>query len=111
MARAFYRIVTAPTVEELDLDDFKSAKALGAPPPRHAANLPLWDGLSVFATEAQARAKAHDFPGHGAYIARLEIPDDVPMRIERTIKNSRGHHTIWGGPAELLRCVVSVVPV
>jgi hypothetical protein len=108
MPRVFYRIThQPPTVENM-----KSAKDLGDPPPRSPSRLPLWDGVSVYATETQARNKARDFPGIGNYIATLQIPDDASWRIQRTIPNSRGHHTIWGAtPAELLACVVSVVPV
>lgn len=106
--RPFHRITqTDPPTR----DDFTSDAAQGIEPPDddpvHAS---LHDGISVFATEQQARKKAQAFPFLGSFIARLEIPDDAPVRIERTL-SSRGHHTMWGNPDDLRRYVVSVVPV
>ena len=107
--RVFYRVVRSdpPT-----LADFTSNRALGRvlrdPNPERQR---LWDGISVNATEAQARNRATDYPAMGRWVARLEIPDDAPVRAEPTLPNSRGHHTLWGDPAALLRCVAGVVPV
>ena len=107
--RVFYRVVRSnpPT-----LVDLTSNRALGRvlrdPNPERQR---LWDGISVSATEAQARNRAIDYPAMGRWIARLEIPDGAPISAERTLPNSRGHHTLWGEPAELLRCVADVVPV
>lgn len=107
--RIVYRIVrTNPPT----LSDFTSNAARGLPIRDDSPETRrLWDGISVYATEAQARNKARQFPYLGQYIARLEIPTQAPVRIERTIMNSRGHHTLWGHPAELLRHVVTVLPI
>ena len=108
MALVFYRTVrTAPPT----LDDFTSLMAKGilvktADP----AALRLHSGISVNATEQQARNRAHDMPWLGAFIARLEVPEGSMIRSERTLR-TRGHHTLWGPPAELLGCVVDVFPV
>ena len=103
----FYRIVeTNPPL----LEDFLSDAAQGRPP-RSETHRHLWDGISVYATAQQARNKAQDYPFLGQFIARLDIPDQAPVRIERTLRRSRGHHTLWGDPAYLLRCVVAVIPV
>ena len=104
--RTFYRITANPPT----LTDFTSAIARGRPSPRDPEARRLFDGISVFATEGQARRKALDYPILGDHVARIELPDDSSVRIERTT-TSRGHHTIWGEPALLLSCVVSVVPV
>jgi hypothetical protein len=68
------------------------------------------EGVSVFATIRQARRNARSFPGHGGYIAELAIPDDAPVTVEHTGRQP-GHHTLWGEPNVLLRCVLTVVPV
>jgi hypothetical protein len=107
--RTVYRIVrTDPPT----LADFTSNATKGLPVRDDAPEARrLWDGLSVYATEAQARNKARQFPYLGRYVARLDIPQGTPIRIERTIPHSRGHHTLWGEPALLLRAVVAVVTV
>lgn len=71
----------------------------------------LANGLSVYATLTQARNKATAYLRLGQYVAALELPTGGPIRRERTLPSSRGHHTMWGDPAELLACVVAVVPV
>jgi hypothetical protein len=106
---SFYRIVRSspPT-----LQDFTSNSALGRvlrdPDPERQH---LWHGISVNATASQARTRARDFPALGRWIARLDIPSDAPVVWARTLPNSRGHHTLWGEPDVLLRCVVDVAPV
>lgn len=108
MARTFYRITLTnpPTV-----DDFASPQSKGrAPRDDNLETQRLWGGISVFATERQARNQAMDLPLLGSYIAALTIPDDAPVRVERTLR-TRGHHTLWAEPSLLLRCIVSVVPV
>ena len=106
--RTFYRIVKSdpPT-----LADFVSAQARGrAVPTRLPEELRrLWDGLSVYATLAQAQRKARQSPMIGAYVAELRLPDDVTIRVERTTREA-GHHTVWGPAERILACVVEVVP-
>jgi len=105
--RTFYRIVHSDSPE---LGDFVSNAALGRPPRRPTPEvLRLWDGISVYATEQQAREKAHQFPQLGRYLARLEIPAGLAVRIERTTR-SEGHHTLWAPGVVLRSCVVGVVP-
>jgi hypothetical protein len=107
--RTVYRIVrTDPPT----LADFASNAARGLPL-RDASpeTRRLWDGLSVYATAAQARNKARQLPALGRYVARLDLPERAPVRVERTVPRSRGHHTLWGDPAVLLGCVVAVLPV
>jgi hypothetical protein len=72
--------------------------------------LHVWDGISVYRTLAQAQRKARDYPFLGRFIAELNIDVDVPrIRVEKTF--GRGHHTLWGAPAVLLRLVVRVCAV
>jgi hypothetical protein len=105
----FYRIVISnpPTVR-----DFYSQKALGIPlaRPGDAAILRMYDGVSVYWTEIQARNRARATPRLGGYIAVLDIPENAPITIQRT-GLGRGHHTLWGPPDEMLRCVVNVLVV
>jgi hypothetical protein len=107
-ARTFYRVVRSdpPTPA-----DFTSNAARGRPLPDPSAETRrLWAGVSVNATEAQARRRARRYPALGAWIARLELPEGAPVQAARTTRIP-GHHTLWGDPAVLLRCVVAVVPV
>jgi hypothetical protein len=72
--------------------------------------LHVWDGISVYRTLAQAQRKARDYPFLGQFIAELDVDIDVPqIRVEKTY--GRGHHTLWGPAATLLRLVVRVTPV
>ena len=106
--RTFYRLIPAEQPTERD---FLSDKDLGEPAPRDDPELlRMWEGISVNNTEAQARNKGRDLPWLGRYIAVLDIPEGGPITYQRTGR-SRGHHTLWGEPSELLRCVVRVTPV
>jgi hypothetical protein len=71
----------------------------------------LASGLSSYATLAQALGKARAYPWLGGYIATLEVPADGLVRFERTLPGSRGHHTLWGEPEQLLRCAIAIEPV
>lgn len=71
----------------------------------------LHDGVSMFATLGQALGKAQSDPMLGRFIAERSIPISSEARVERTIRRSRGHHTIWSVPESLLRCEIGVVPV
>jgi hypothetical protein len=73
--------------------------------PTDPEELRLWSGVSVYATEAQARRKARGVPTLGTFIAAIEIPDDGSVQYERTTKSS-GHHTIWADAVVLLQYVV-----
>jgi len=108
VARTFYRIVrTNPPT----LADFFSDEARGKPKPTAADKASLHQGLSVYATLAQARRKARGVTVLGRFVAQLEIPDETLVRAERTFSRSPGHHTLWAEPAELLRYVATVQPV
>ena len=109
MPRTFYHLVknNPPTP-----DDFLSYVEQGitlkidTPEARRLA-----EGVSACATLRQARNRARlpSLRDH-AYIAELHIPDGAPITVERTGRIP-GHHTLWGSPAGLLGCVVSVVRV
>ena len=107
-ARRYFRIIA---VELPNREDFLSDKAKGQPP-RNADDaelLRLWDGISVFATFQQARNKANRYD-LGRFIAEVLIPENSPIRVERTTR-SPGHHTLWSEPDAVLRCVVRVLPL
>jgi hypothetical protein len=107
MARTFYRIVRA---SERRGEDFLSDAARGEPPPLDPAQVRLHEGISVFNTERQARNKAEAYPALGEYIAAIDLPDDAPVRYERTLR-TRGHYTLWGDPIYLADRVISIRPV
>ena len=91
------------------ISDFLSGQAKGERPRSESLRW-LWDGISVFNTATQARRQALRFPFLGHYLAQLNLLPGAPIRCERTLR-TRGHYTIWGNPAYLLRCVTEVVPV
>ncbi len=107
--RSLYRIVLAdpPT-----LADFTSKAEAGVPLPRALGPeaIRLWDGISVFATESQARRAARRYPLLGSFITRLSVPTIPGVRYERTL-GTPGHYTLWGDSALLLACVVGVTRV
>ena len=103
--RTLYRIVrTNPPA----LEDFKSHAELGkAPHDDDPYVRRLAQGVSVFATLAQARRNARIFPSLGAFVAEIAIPDEATCTAERSGRHP-GHHTLWASPADLLRWVVAV---
>jgi hypothetical protein len=105
MAWTLYRIIKG---DEPTLVDLTSSEAQGIPPRSNAPEiLRLWDGISCWATEMQARRTIRSFPYLGTHIVVLQIPDGAPVRVERT--RGPGHHTVWGDPAVLLSYVRSVI--
>ena len=105
----FHRIVKhdPPAIE-----DFQSDREAGRPRPSDRELARLWEGRSMFRTEAQARAKARAVPSFGRIIAQVTIPrGSTSIRVERTFPRSRGHHTVWGDAAELHWLLDHTVPV
>src|SRR5262249_20241144 len=107
LPRALYRVIPG---QSATLADVTSPAASGEPfthpdPSRRR----LWDGVSFYATEAQARRNARRYRSHGNFIAVVQIEEGSPIRIERTL--GPGHFTVWGDPAEILARVIAVIPV
>jgi hypothetical protein len=99
-------VTDPPTV-----DDFRSEQAKGRRPRNsEPETLRLWNGISVYRTEAQARRKARALPILGTFIAAVYLAEGVAVRYERTTK-SDGHYTLWGDAHVLLAGVVNVTPV
>ena len=98
MDHRFYRLVRS---NPSTLDDYLSNKAKGIPMARPDPEVALlWDGISVYATETQARNQAKAKPWLGAYIAELAISEVDPITFRRT-GTGRGHHTLRGQAADL----------
>jgi hypothetical protein len=112
--QTFHRVVKA---NPATVDDFKSYDELGRPPPRDflgdPARLRSWQRVSVFDTEDGARrvARASRNMRLGRYIAQLRIPVDQPERFDLERTGSHGHYDVRASAADLLACVVRVVPV
>jgi len=107
-AVTFYRIVKS---DPPGPDDFLSADAKGIPPPEDdPEKIRLWDGISAYATEPQARRKAGVSWRLGSYIAVLDFPLNAPIRFERTTRSS-GHYTLWGDPTDIAAYVVAIIRV
>lgn len=86
--------------------DFLSLKALGRL--QRDAPIELWEGVSTFHSLTLAAAMPRKF-GHGAFLARLALVPDGPIRWVKT--RGEGHYTISGPPAEMLARVVEGVPL
>ena len=107
-ARLFYRIIRSnpPT-----RDDFTSRAEQGHELPNPTPERKrLWEGISVYATLAQARRNCRRFPQLGSYIAVIDISSVRGLVYERTT-HQPGHFTIWGVPESMLESVVSIEPV
>jgi hypothetical protein len=104
----FHMVATSPPT----INDFRSNQERGRTPrkPLTSEQQELWSGISAYESWAQARRKAGASPWLGEYIAELHIPPGSEIRMRRTT-SSRGHWTVWGEPALLLACVVSVTPM
>jgi hypothetical protein len=105
MPRVFSRLVRSDPARFVDV---LSKAALGEPLREDTPeNRRLWQGISVYATEAQARRKGRASPMLGRFIARIELPDDSPVLSERTTTSS-GHHTLWGDPWIILAAIMEI---
>ncbi len=116
VARTLYRIIKS---QQATPDDFRSQKELGAPLRSTSPEaIAAYDGVSVFATAAQARA-ANVLPRKpiGTHLATLTIADvllagnDPAIRVQRTFAQREGHHTLWGDKRIMHRCVTGVEAV
>jgi hypothetical protein len=106
MAWTLHRIIRQGQPTLLDMTS-NAAQGLGVRSTDPAV-LRLWDGISCWATEAQARRALRSFPSLGTHIAVLHIPDEAPVRVERT--RGPGHFTVWAALADLLSYVIAVSP-
>jgi len=86
--------------------DFLSQKARGRS--RRGAPVDQWEGVSTFDNLAVAAAAARRWK-QGTHLARLVLEPASPVRWART--RGEAHYTLSGTPAELLACVVEVVPL
>jgi hypothetical protein len=104
----FYRVVKTNPPE---VTDFFSRVQLGwrLPPDLSPPEARLWEGVSVQDSEEGARAMATRYPRTGQFIAQMEISGGGSVSYEKT--RGRGHFTLWGDPAVMIECVVSVVAV
>jgi hypothetical protein len=67
------------------------------------------EGISAFATRAQARRQAKRYPVLGNWLSEVAIDPARAVHVQRT-EGRPGHHTIWGDADSLLACVKRVVP-
>ena|SRR5579884_2345190 len=108
MPRTFYRIVkSSPPTDDDFVPKVVVAQAVLAKRPDLAR---LMTGISVFDDVELARKKAVQFPVLGDLLAEVTIPDDSPIRFERTT-SSRGHYTMWGDQTQLRQLVTRIEPV
>jgi hypothetical protein len=90
--------------------DFSSEYSMGREP-RGVDDLALlfWFGVSLFATDVQARRKAQKWSVLGKFIAELDVPTSKFIVLRRTL--GRGHHTAWAVPELLLGCAIRSLDV
>ena len=103
----FYRVVLTRPPSEFDL---RSDRERGYAKPTDPTRADEWDGISVFATESQARRKAPIALARGTFIAAIDVSEGGPIRYERRGK-TKGHYILWGDARVMLDHVVSVVPM
>lgn len=92
MPREFWRVVKTnpPTIS-----NFLSYKRLGRPFRGNPARIREWDALSVFDDlDVATTFLAHGGSRHGAFLARLTIPDELGWTIEQTGSNWN-HYSIF----------------
>ena len=89
------------------IQDFLSFEVLNRPRPPGISERE-WAGVSMFSDwkslHEMLRRVRHLRTGRCAIV---EIPDGAPVEVEQTFQ--QGHHTVWGDPEVLLRCVVQVI--
>ena len=100
--RVFYRLMKqSPPM----LQDVLSQAALRQPCPRpHDPEfVRKWEGLSVFADEADVRGlgQARNWRP-GIYIATLHVPDDAPLTFEEPEHAGSSHWLIYDGNGRML---------
>lgn len=104
LSRSFFYLVNEdpPPIKE-----FLSYDAKGLTPPNASPQTRhLYEGVSMFLTEEQARSLARELTGKDwNYIAEVSIPEEV--LIERQGRRE-GHHLIFAAPADLKSWVVRV---
>jgi hypothetical protein len=104
MAR-FYRVVrnSPPT-----LRDFSSNEALGKQPRNPTPDLlRRWGAISVLGTMALAQRYARLFPRLGSYVAEIDLPDELILRLEED-QETAGHYELWAAPQDCLARVTHV---
>ncbi len=90
------------------LGDFLSHKALGRPL-RDPQSEELWDGISCFSTEEEAR-RALIVVRKMVCVAELALPPDARCTYRQTGLNEY-HHTVWGEPEYLSSLVRRIIPL
>jgi hypothetical protein len=98
----FYRIVP---YSEVTADDFLSHQAKGLPAGRKAREEGWWVGVSAYDSLLVACRLAVDRNyRHGRFIAELLVEETSTITFKQTTSVAE-HYTLWGTPADLLRCV------
>lgn len=93
-------------------DDFRSHAARGRRlrPDASDEQRRIFDGLSMYESEVQARETAARFPNVWQTIAVLDLPDDGRFRMEQT-GVAAGHWTVWAQPDAVIHYVVDTLPL
>lgn len=90
----------------MTLRDFMSNRDKAEPQRLKAGETAIeYMGISLFATEEQARAMAERFPRIGRAVAAVTLSGD--MGLART-RRTAGHHTAWGAPEAFLEAATLV---
>ncbi len=98
----FYRIVP---YSEVTADDFLSHQAKGLPAGRKAREERWWEGVSAYdSLQAACRLAVERNYRHGRFIAELLVEETSTITFRHTTSVAE-HYTLWGNPADLLRCV------
>jgi hypothetical protein len=85
--------------------DLRSNLQRGKPPIRvEVSNAMIHMGVSMWASLETAKRLSRKFPNVGEHVFEVRLRSDLGIWLAET--SSPGHFTVWGRPADLLRCVV-----
>lgn len=108
MARVVFRIFSTNPPSERDLSTYLELGIVTEFDDPDAVEMA--SGYSVFRDEAYARRVSRRMPWKGSgFIARLELPDRIDVRLRQTGGNPR-HYTLWCSRDVLLESVVEIHP-
>jgi hypothetical protein len=98
------------------VDSFRSHAELGIPPVRGSpdeTHPQIYDGISVFDTQARALATARSVRRAGrdigAFVTEVHLHHRLDVRF--LYWGSKGHLTLWGDCLKLVQAAVDTIPI
>lgn len=108
-----FRIVSTDDRDAAEFQDsFRSSHEAGRRPRRGSPEQvyrPIYQGISVFSTRAQAEAVAKAYPAIGGFVARLVL--EPGEGFTTAAWGSVGHLSAWGEPTSFVGAVADIFQV